>query len=300
MKVDILNAFSVLKDLTFDDEVDLQWRNYDSPLHLELIEEQKKRLIDTGIKIGQNKTLQFIYLSDIADYEDIINEVYNKVRVSDYEVSVCNEVFYTMKIEGAKTTLARTYEIHNGSLIQKCDEESEQMVLNGFRATRYLNLVTGNITKEKIIKLWEILVDGVCHNSHVQGSTWRNGDIWVGEHKGVEPEMIDECIDSLVSFCNSRIFSSHPLLKALILHYAFEYIHPFCDGNGRTGRMLMNNYLINNGYEKMKAVSITKEIDRTRKQYDVAFVSSENRYSDCTPFLLYGLEVVYAAIVSVI
>lgn len=50
----------------------------------------------------------------------------------------------------------------------------------------------------------------------------------------------------------------------------------------------------------MKAVSVTKEIDRTRKQYDVAFVSSENRYADCTPFLLYGLEVVYAAIVSVI
>lgn len=64
--------------------------------------------------------------------------------------------------------------------------------------------------------------------------------------------------------------------------------------------MLMNNYLINNGYENMKAVSVTKEIDRTRKQYDVTFVSSENRYADCTPFLLYGLEVVYAAIVSVI
>ena len=64
--------------------------------------------------------------------------------------------------------------------------------------------------------------------------------------------------------------------------------------------MLMNNYLINNGYENMKAVSVTKEIDHTRKQYDVAFVSSENRYADCTPFLLYGLEVIYAAIASVV
>lgn len=300
MKTGILNTFDVLKDLSFDDEIDLQWRNYDSPLHPELLEKQRESLIDTGIKIGQDETLKFIYLSDIADYEDIINETYNKIRVSDYKMSVCNEVFYTMKIEGAKTTLARTYEIHNGSPVQNCNKESEQMVLNGFKATKYLNLIPGNITKEKIFKLWKILVDGVCHNIHVQGSMWRNGDVWVGEHKGVEPEIIDACIDSLVSFCNSSIFGSHPLLKALLLHYAFEFIHPFCDGNGRAGRMLMNNYLINNGYENMKAVSVTKEIDRTRKQYDVAFVSSENRYADCTPFLLYGLEVIYAAIASVV
>ncbi len=111
MKTGILNTFDVLRDLSFDDEADLQWRNYNSPLHPELLEKQRKSLIDTGIKIGQDETLKFIYLSDIAGYEDIINETYNKIQVSDYKTSVCNEVFYTMKIEGAKTTLARTYEI---------------------------------------------------------------------------------------------------------------------------------------------------------------------------------------------
>lgn len=114
----------------------MQWRSYDSPLHPELVERQKKSLIDTGIKIGQDETLKFIYLSDIADYEDIINETYNKIRVSDYKTSVCNEIFYTMKIEGAKTTLARTYEIHNGSPVKNDNKESEQMVLNGFKATK--------------------------------------------------------------------------------------------------------------------------------------------------------------------
>lgn len=55
MKTGILNAFDVLSDLVFDDEVDLQWRSYDSPLHPELIEKQKKSLIDTELKLDRIK-----------------------------------------------------------------------------------------------------------------------------------------------------------------------------------------------------------------------------------------------------
>ena len=51
----------------------------------------------------------------------------------------------------------------------------------------------------------------------------------------------------------------------------------------------MNNFLIKEGYGKIKAVSFSREIDTYRLEYDVAFKESENAYNDCTPFLEYML-----------
>lgn len=62
------------------------------------------------------------------------------------------------------------------------------------------------------------------------------------------------------------------------------------DGNGRLGRLLMNNYLISQNIESCRAVSFSMYIDKNRGLYDNAFVQSENEYSDCTPFLEYMLD----------
>ena len=73
------------------------------------------------------------------------------------------------------------------------------------------------------------------------------------------------------------------------MHYTFEHIHPFCDGNGRMGRLLMNNFLISKGFEKVKAVSFSRSIEKERSDYDIAFALSDNVYSDCTYFIEYML-----------
>ncbi len=87
------------------------------------------------------------------------------------------------------------------------------------------------------------------------------------------------------AYYNGWQLEEHPFIKAALLHFAFEFIHPFCDGNGRLGRLLMSNYLIKSGMDKIKAVSFSRSIEKEHMGYYVALDASDNVQTDCTPFI---------------
>ena len=65
--------------------------------------------------------------------------------------------------------------------------------------------------------------------------------------KTTPPEKVSEEIEKLIGLY-SKDDNIHPLQKAVFFHGKFEKIHPFDDGNGRTGRLLANIMLLNKGY----------------------------------------------------
>ena len=69
----------------------------------------------------------------------------------------------------------------------------------------------------------------------------RKCDVWVGGRKGYNPEIIKE---ELFLLCNPGIYPTHTMKMIKRWHIQFEKIHPFEDGNGRTGRILMNIQLL--------------------------------------------------------
>jgi excisionase family DNA binding protein len=78
-------------------------------------------------------------------------------------------------------------------------------------------------------------------------------------HEPPEPMVVPELMEILVAeFSNKKM---HPLERAALFHLKFEGIHPFVDGNGRTGRLIMNLFLMQNGYPPIN-VKFTD-----RKQY---------------------------------
>ena len=62
------------------------------------------------------------------------------------------------------------------------------------------------------------------------------------------PEKVPEEMKKLLSWHNENRDKTYPLELAFKFHYKFERIHPFADGNGRVGRMLLNYILLNKGY----------------------------------------------------
>lgn len=273
--------------------VEWNWQQYDRlRLNKELKQKQISNLYATGLCEGKEGVeFCFVPTKEMEWLEQKIIELISQINIEDNEVAICDEVFHTSKIEGANTTYKRTQQLHDGNPVELGNYFSDMMVLGGFNATKFLNLHGNKLNEDILIKMWNILVDGACQNEDIRGEKYRIGNVGVGNHIGLHCEYIDGAMKDWINYYNSDKLNDHPFIKAALLHFVFEYIHPFCDGNGRAGRLLMINYLINQGYDACKAVSFSKSIEKNRIAYDVAFIISENSYSDVTPFIEYMLNI---------
>jgi Fic family protein len=82
-----------------------------------------------------------------------------------------------------------------------------------------------------------------------------------------------------------------PLIRMTILHYQFEAIHPFEDGNGRTGRILNILALIQNGLLDLPTLYLSRHILRTRAEY-YRLLGRVTSHQDWEPWILYMLTAV--------
>lgn len=223
------------------------WVNYNSFLYQDLVERQSDYLTDTFLYNALGKpSIKFLLDEEIFRYNDILEDMIEKIIIEDNIVELCNEVYFTSKIEGANTTIKRTIEIHNGSAINIKNYKSEQMIKNCFDATKYLNLIN-NLNKSKLLKLNKIITYDVCDNKDIVGNEiypYRSGDVSIGNHYGVSYKDVEKLMDMYIEYYNND--------------------------------MLMNNFLIKNGYEKIKAISFSHTIDKNRGQYYLAFSEAEN------------------------
>ena len=235
--------------------------------------------------------IKFVPTKLIKMYNDDIMALQNHIKIVDAKSVLETEAFYSAKIEGAETTLARTQELNTGSKVRPDAQKSEHMVLGVLKATDHLYLAGDKLSKDILVDVWKILVDGCCENKEICGEGYRNGDVYVGGHTGMDYKQIDGYMEGFMEFYNGSKYDAFPFMKAILLHYMFETIHPFCDGNGRLGRLLIGKYLASRGIDSYKAVSFSKFIEERRSLYDVAFIDSENIYNDCTPFMEYMLGI---------
>lgn len=109
------------------------------------------------------------------------------------------------------------------------------------------------------------------------------------------PPPADE-IPSLIgdweAFLNRRYDPVDPLLKAAVAHYQFEAIHPFSDGNGRCGRILIVLYLVQSGVLRWPFLFISGYLIRHRADYYrlLAAVTREGKWQDFIRFILKGFH----------
>jgi Fic family protein len=97
------------------------------------------------------------------------------------------------------------------------------------------------------------------------------------------PSSISDLLDELIDFVNESNLDI-PVLAALF-HHRFVWIHPFFDGNGRTGRLLMNLVLLKAGYPP----SIILKNDR-KKYYSALNLANNGDFGKITLMVLQGLE----------
>ena len=101
-------------------------------------------------------------------------------------------------------------------------------------------------------------------------------------HTPPEPYLVPEQMEKLVAEFSSE--KLHPIESAALFHLKFEGIHPFVDGNGRTGRLILNLFLMQNGYPPINV----KFTDRRR--YYEAF---DSYYRDNDPVVMVQMVAEY-------
>ena len=102
--------------------------------------------------------------------------------------------------------------------------------------------------------------------------------------------ILEPMLDNLVKYLNSKD-ETDPLVKMAIAHYQFESIHPFRDGNGRTGRIINLLYLVKQGLLTAPSLYMSKHIIETKDEYyyQLGAVRQDQNF---TNWILYMLLVV--------
>ena len=105
------------------------------------------------------------------------------------------------------------------------------------------------LTKELLLLLHQMLIGGIYDS--ISGRFRRLGEyVRVGQHIAPAPEHVELMIDDLFLDYESN-YDSYFLDKIAKFHLDFETIHPFCDGNGRMGRVIINLQLLAFGFPRI-------------------------------------------------
>jgi Fic family protein len=105
-----------------------------------------------------------------------------------------------------------------------------------------------------------------------------------------EPREIEALVSNLLDYINDDdLCDADPLVKMSIIHHQFESIHPFYDGNGRTGRILNILYLVAKGLLDLPVLYLSRYIIRDKAEY-YRQLQAVRDTGDWEPWLLYMLE----------
>ena len=228
-----------------------------------------------------------------------INYISNKLpQIAIKEIIMkilSNELYKTNKIEGIETVKS---EIHS-SLKDDKNSNKKSNKLDGI-IKKYKDIMENNFKDTEHIeslssfrKIYDEMFEDFekSGNYKLDGKYFRKETVRVINglgniiHIGVNgEEAIEKNIESLIEFMNRKDIPF--LVKASIVHFFFEYIHPFYDGNGRFGRYLLSLYLARK-LDNLTAFSVSYSISRNLDDYYKSFVEVEDvtNYGEITFFV---------------
>ena len=152
----------------------------------------------------------------------------------------------------------------------------------------------GFINTNTIVKIQGIIEHNNAGIRKLPGTELKNS--LTGETIYTPPQNEEEIRDylrNLEKFINNNEDGIDPLIKVCLIHYQFESIHPFYDGNGRTGRILNILYLVLNKLIDSPILYLSKYINKTKQEYYKLFneVRNNNNFEDWILYILKGIEI---------
>jgi Fic family protein len=232
------------------------------------------------------------------------HEVSRDARKTYLLRQLMEEAIASSQIEGAATTRRAAKEMLRTG--REPETRGERMILNNYQTIgRIRDLSSQPLTLQLLLDLQTSLTAGTLSNPSEVGRfrSDADDDIVVGGHTGevlhIPPPArnLQAELQALCEWANQDGDEFvHPVLKAAMLHFWLAYLHPFCDGNGRTARALFYLHALQHGHWLFEYVSISRVILGRRAQYGRAFLYSEVDESDLTYFLTFHVHAIEKAL----
>lgn len=212
---------------------------------------------------------------EVIDATHIPPEVANNIR----RKSTLKSAIYSARVEGNPLTL--------DDYARASETQKKIEVNNILRALNFINESPGrDVSSKDILRLHEITMKGLG-----EAGVYRKNMEAIFNEAGIAiympppPRRVPKMVERLIKYTNSRRERFIPI-KAALAHFTFEKIHPFLDGSGRVGRLLIQKILAQGGYGMRGLLSLEEYIDNHRSEY---YRMLEEPEKDCTDYLIFML-----------
>ena len=236
----------------------------------------------------------------LGRYDGLLTAIPNKhVLLSPL---ITQEAVLSSKIEGTQVTIGEVLEYEAGSSsIPETKRGDAEEVLNYRKAM--LNCVAElqnrTFSQHILRSAHSILMQGVRGKDKTPGS-YRTEQNWIGERNStidtasfipISPEQLQPAMDNWEQYVND---TSQPdvLVQLAIIHLEFEALHPFKDGNGRLGRMIIPLILFQRGLLQSPDFYMSGYFEANRDEYieRMRIVSRDNDWTQWCVFFLKGIR----------
>lgn len=240
--------------------------------HLEELSNEEFRLRGTFLGLVKEKISHDGSLPEKIELKSI--KIDNLVEGRGCERAVDTEfakefIFNSNNIEGSKIPPERVREIIDAGDTKYSNRNEVKEVKNSILAFEYLKK-SFKFNLPSIKRLYHILTKELFMEGNIPyPKGFKAEEVIVGNSQTTSPEKVVEELTSLVNWYRENKNKVHPLILAFEFHKRYEFIHPFRDGNGRTGRLIMNKILMSAGYSpiivyKSNKTSYFNALEKTR------------------------------------
>jgi len=190
--------------------------------------------------------------------------------------------------------------LEEGRPVLEASERARREILNQLVGLRFVekHQKKKTITRTDLFHLHNIIASDVMDQG--KPGTYRTFGVRVGSYVPPEAKQVSKLMQDYLEWWNKKSLEWSPIISSVILHYHFEEIHPFGDGNGRMGRALALWELYRRGFDTHHIFSVDEIYWENRPRYYAQLDAVRKVSGDLTGWLEYAAEALHMTLERVL